>query len=145
MVNRQQLISFIYSTIGEELLTKALQKDELANGVQILGDENVKKVTLGTSLNEDFLNEAVKAGSNFCIFHHGFDPRTYKSRYPTYSQKRLRLISNTISPSWVFITRLMPTLKSATTPLSLGVLALKLASHSLKNGVTLEPSQAIKT
>ena len=92
MIKRDQLVNFIYSTIGEDLLARALQKDELANGVQFLGSEEVKRVTLGVSLNEDFLNETVKAGSNFCIFHHGFDPRTYKSRYPTYAQKRLRLI-----------------------------------------------------
>lgn len=92
MIKRDTLINFIYKTIGEELLKFALQKDELANGVQILGGEEVEKVTLGVSLNEDFLKEAVSAGSNFCIFHHGFDARTYKSRYPTYSQKRLKLI-----------------------------------------------------
>ena len=92
MIKRDELIKFIYKTIGEEWLQKALVKDELANGVQVLGDEKVNKVTLGTSLTEDFLKEAVRVGSNFGIFHHGFDVRTYKSRYPLFSQKRLRLI-----------------------------------------------------
>lgn len=92
MISRDELIQFIYKTVGEEMLTKALGRDELANGVQILGGKEVEKVTLGTSLNEDFLKRVVEIGSNFCIFHHGFDPRTYKSRYPTFSQKRLRLI-----------------------------------------------------
>jgi dinuclear metal center YbgI/SA1388 family protein len=60
--------------------------------VQILGGENVKRVTLGVSCNADFLEEAVKAGSNFCIFHHGLDMKTYKSRVPKYTQERLKII-----------------------------------------------------
>ena len=92
MINRDQLIRFINETIGSEVLELAQYRDELANGVQILGGEDVDRVTLGVSLNEDFLNEAVNVGSNFCIFHHGFDVRTYKSRIPTYAQKRLKLI-----------------------------------------------------
>ncbi|OGM20255.1 Nif3-like dinuclear metal center hexameric protein [Candidatus Woesebacteria bacterium RIFCSPHIGHO2_01_FULL_38_9] len=92
MIKRDELIDFINQTIGKELISKALQKDEMLNGIQFLGGENVEKVALGVSLNEEFLQEAEKFGSNFCIFHHGFDVRTWKSRYPTYSQKRLRLI-----------------------------------------------------
>lgn len=92
MVKRDELIDFIYRTIGQDLIEKALLKDENANGVQILGGENVEKVALGVSLNEEFLKKAIKWGTNFCIFHHGFDVRTYKSRFPISSQKRLRLI-----------------------------------------------------
>lgn len=92
MIHRDQIIKFIYSTISEDLLAKSLLKDELANGVQFLGGEQVNKVTLGTSLNQDFLNEAIAAKSNFCIFHHGFDVRTFQSRYLQFSQKRLNLI-----------------------------------------------------
>ena len=76
------------------MLERTLAKDEKANGVQVYGGENVKKVMLGTSLNEEFLKLATKAGSNFCVFHHGIDDRTFKSRFPLYSQKRLRLIFN---------------------------------------------------
>jgi len=92
MVKRDELIKFIYQTIGEEFLEKALLKDEMANGVQFLGNEEVNKVALGTSLNEDFLKEAVKAKSQLCIFHHGLDARVWKSRYPTFIQKRLKVI-----------------------------------------------------
>lgn len=92
MIKRDELIKFINQTIGEELIQKALVKDEIANGVQFLGQENVSKVTLGTSLNEEFLLAAVKAGAQFCIFHHGFDVRTWKSRFPVFAQKRLIVI-----------------------------------------------------
>lgn len=92
MVKRDEIIEFIKQIIGKELLEKAEKKDEMPNGVQVLGGEKVGKVALGTSLNEEFLKEATKWGSNFCIFHHGFDVRTYKSKYPQYSQKRLKLI-----------------------------------------------------
>lgn len=93
MVKRDELVKFIYQTIGKDLLDKALVKDELANGVQFLGSEEVEKVVLGVSLNEDFLIEAVKAKAQFCIFHHGYDARVWKSRVPAYSQKRLKLIT----------------------------------------------------
>jgi len=92
MVKRDELINFIYATVGKELLEKALQKDEHPNGVQVLGSDAVKKVALGVSLNEEFLQKAIKAGSNFCIFHHGFDVTAYRARYSLYSQKRLKLI-----------------------------------------------------
>ena len=92
MIKRDELIKFIYRTIGKNLLAKALKIDEVANGVQILGKEQVNKVVLGVSCNEAFLKEAVKRGADFCIFHHGFDPRVFKSRFSLSAQKRLRLI-----------------------------------------------------
>ena len=92
MVQRDQLIKFVYQTIGEELMQKALVKDEAANGIQFLGGEEVKKVALGVSANEEFLLAAVKVGADFCIFHHGLDTRIWKSRYPLFSQKRLKVI-----------------------------------------------------
>ncbi len=92
MIKRDELIKYINQAIGEELIQKALVKDEIANGVQWLGQENVSKVALGTSLNEEFLLAAVKAKAQFCIFHHGFDTRTWKSRFPIFAQKRLKVI-----------------------------------------------------
>jgi dinuclear metal center YbgI/SA1388 family protein len=92
MVKRDELIHSVEQMLGGEWLTKAQAKDELANGVQVLGQEEVKRVVLGTSLNEDFLLEAIKAQAQMCIFHHGFDVRTFNSRFPLFSQKRLKLI-----------------------------------------------------
>lgn len=92
MVKRDELIKFIYSVIGRDLLEKTLKVDEMLNGVQILGAETTEKICMGVSLNEEFLKKAVEVGSNFCVFHHGLDARTYKSRIPLSSQKRLRLI-----------------------------------------------------
>lgn len=93
MISRRELTSVIRKIVGEELLAKAELKDELANGVQFAGSDKVDKVVLGVSLNEDFLKEAVRVKAQACIFHHGFDPRTYKSRYSRSAQTRLRLIS----------------------------------------------------
>ncbi|MBI4157593.1 Nif3-like dinuclear metal center hexameric protein [Candidatus Woesebacteria bacterium] len=92
MIKRDELIRYIYSEIGEEFLAKALTKDEVANGVQVLGGEAVEKVSLGVTLNQEFLEKASRWGSNFSIFHHGLDPRTYKSRIGLSLQKRLKLI-----------------------------------------------------
>lgn len=92
MVLRDEIIQTIRSILGDDLLMKASQKDEMANGVQIYGGSDVSVVTLGVSLNEEFLLKAAEMKSNFCIFHHGFDVRTLKSRYSLSSQKRLSLI-----------------------------------------------------
>ena len=92
MVRGDELVNFIYQTVGRELIEKAFQKDERVNGMQFLGGEKVEKVTLGVSINEEFLQEVIKRKSNFCIVHHGLDTETYKARYPLYSQKRLSLI-----------------------------------------------------
>lgn len=89
---RDKIIKFIYQVIGDELMAKAIVKDEIANGVQFLGSENVNKVVLGVSCNEEFLQAAAKAGAQFCIFHHGLDTRIWKSRYPLFAQKRLKVI-----------------------------------------------------
>ena len=92
MVKRDDLISFIYKTIGHDLLVKAEEKDDMANGVQVFGGEDVEVVTLGVSLNEEFLQKAVSDKSSFCIFHHGFDFRTYKSCLTKSQRKRLQVI-----------------------------------------------------
>jgi dinuclear metal center YbgI/SA1388 family protein len=92
MVKRDELIKFIYQAIGEDLMAKALAKDEVANGVQWLGQNAVTKVALGVSANEAFLLAAVKAGAQFCLFHHGLDTRVWHSRYPLFAQKRLKIV-----------------------------------------------------
>ena len=92
MVKRDELTKFIYQTIGKKLMAKAAEIDEIANGVQFSGSDEVKKLAIGVSLNEDFLNEAVKAGAQYTLTNHGFDARVYKSRFPLFSQKRLKII-----------------------------------------------------
>ncbi len=92
MLKRDQLIDHVSSLISPNVVTKAVSMDELPNGVQFLGADQVETVTLGVSLNESFLQEAILRQSNFAIFHHAFDPRTFKSLYSLSSQKRLRLI-----------------------------------------------------
>lgn len=92
MVLRDELTSFIEKTIGLDLLARSRSKDEMANGIQFHGAEEVNKVALGVSLNSDFLQEAVAAKVEYCIFHHGFDPRTLGSRYSLSAQHRLQLI-----------------------------------------------------
>lgn len=92
MIKRDELINFIKKSIGKDFLEKALKVDDFANGVQILGGDKVNKISLGVSVNRQFLESAVRKGSNFCIFHHGLDVSTYKSLYPRFLQKRLKFI-----------------------------------------------------
>jgi dinuclear metal center YbgI/SA1388 family protein len=71
MVLRDELIQVIHEIIGLDLLAKANQIDVNANGVQIHGAEKVSKIALGVTANLDFFEEAVSAGAEFCLFHHG--------------------------------------------------------------------------
>lgn len=92
MVQRDEITQAVTDIIGQALLTKAWQTDEVANGVQIIGQTEVHKIALGVSLNQEFLTEAVKRHAEYCLFHHGLDPRTYLSRLPLYLQQELKLI-----------------------------------------------------
>jgi dinuclear metal center YbgI/SA1388 family protein len=93
MVTRDELTHTVHQLIGEELVAKANMIDDAgANGVQFHGAQEVRKVALGVSLNSDFLREALVAGAQYCIFHHGFDPRTVGYRYGHSAQERLALI-----------------------------------------------------
>lgn len=95
MVSRNELTKKIeQSILGADTLQKARVMDEMANGMQIAGAEDVEKVATGVSLNDAFLKFAVDWGAQYCIFHHGFDVRTYKSTYSPAAQSRLRRIFN---------------------------------------------------
>ncbi len=73
MVLRDELINYIETTLGSDLLAQARVKDIYANGVQIHGSEKVDKIALGVSSTHDFLVESVAAGAQFCLTHHGLD------------------------------------------------------------------------
>lgn len=95
MIKRDELISFIKKTIGEDIIEKAQGVDKNANGVQILGVEEVDKLVLGTSRSLDFFKEAVEVKAQFCVFHHGLglsEREIYNSRPTMALQKRLKII-----------------------------------------------------
>lgn len=92
MVTQDKITKTINEIIGQELLDKAEQKDDRANGVQISGSQKVDKIALGVTCNEAFLTEAVESGAQYCIFHHGIDTQAYKSRYSVSAQKQLKVI-----------------------------------------------------
>lgn len=71
MITRDEIITFIHQTLGSDLLARANQLDDNANGVQIHGAEEVSKIALGVSASLDFFREAVSAGAQFTLTHHG--------------------------------------------------------------------------
>ncbi len=73
MVLRDELISFIESSIGLDLISKSRLKDIYSNGVQIHGKNEITKITVGVTMTHDFLVESVAAGADFCLTHHGLD------------------------------------------------------------------------
>ena len=95
MVKRDELIKQINKIIGQELLAKASKIDQNANGVQVHGSEEVTKVVLGVSTSLDFFEEAVGAGAEFCITHHGLhlsDKYIYNSLLNLSQQKVLKYV-----------------------------------------------------
>ena len=95
MVKRDELIKFIHETIGLELLEKVQEFDNYANGVQVHGKEEVKKIVLGVSASEDFFKEAVKTGADFCVLHHCInltEKNVVNCRFHRGTQKQLKLV-----------------------------------------------------
>lgn len=73
MVKRDELVKLIEDTVGQELLTKARHVDVSANGVQVHGKSDIRKLALGVSCNLNFLHEAVSAGADLTLTHHGLN------------------------------------------------------------------------
>lgn len=95
MIKRDALIKTIDQIIGQDLFDESRDKDPYANGVQIRGKEDVKKVAIGVSPSLDFFQEAISVNADFCIFHHGLDltgNNIIQSRIHPGQQKRLELV-----------------------------------------------------
>lgn len=95
MVTRDELTSFIETTLGSDLLEKSAQIDENANGVQIHGADQVSKLALGVSISLDFFQESVNAGAQMTITHHGLhlSPKyMYNSRLNQSQQAVLKYV-----------------------------------------------------
>lgn len=92
-MKRSKLISFFQGFWGKDFLKKWQAKDEFgANGFQVEGAEEIKKIALGVSLNQDWLNQALYWGADTCIFHHGLDLVFPQKLMPGYLQGRLKSI-----------------------------------------------------
>ena len=95
MIKRDELIDYIHRVIGLELLEKVQSFDISANGVQVHGKEDIRKVALGVSVNSRFLEAAVKAGADLCVTHHGLnlsEKYIFNARLDPAAQKRLRFV-----------------------------------------------------
>ncbi len=93
MVKQQVLTSFIYNTLGYDLLDKSARVDTVPNSVQIYGIEKVTKVALGVSCSLEFLQKAIDWGSEYVVVHHGLHTSGYlmNGRFDAF-QDRLKLI-----------------------------------------------------
>lgn len=87
--------------LGTPLLEKANKIDHNANGIQIRGEDSVKKIALGVSCNNEFLEKAVKWGADICLFHHGLplsDWGIVNSQLSPFLEKQLKtIIKNNIT------------------------------------------------
>lgn len=93
MVKRDELIKFIESTLGYELLAKAARVDpDNANGIQYLGQEEVTKVALGVTADSFFFRKAKSFGAEFLVVHHGLRLAEAKTRIPVTMEQRLQVL-----------------------------------------------------
>ncbi|GEM_PF-487700 len=103
MVKRDELIGVVHDLLGKDLLDTAVSLDSSANGVQVHGKEEVETIALGVSCNLDFLNEAVSAGADMTLTHHGLnlsEKYLHNARLDPAAQARLRVVfSNDITVS----------------------------------------------
>ena len=93
MINRKELDNYLNRLLGKPLLDQAKIKDpENANGLQIEGSQQIKKIGLGVSLTEDFLAGAAAAGADTVMLHHGMRFEMPGQRLEIFAHKRLELI-----------------------------------------------------
>jgi dinuclear metal center YbgI/SA1388 family protein len=71
MVKRDTITTFIYDTLGPELLAKAARVDSVPNSVQIRGAEDVEKIVFGVSASPEFVEQAIAGKAHYIIVHHG--------------------------------------------------------------------------
>jgi dinuclear metal center YbgI/SA1388 family protein len=92
-MKRKKLENFFEKYWGKEFLEKWQKKDTYgANGLQIKGSNEVKKVALGVSLNQDFLKHAFHWGADTCVFHHALSLIFPQHMVSAHSQGRLKII-----------------------------------------------------
>ena len=94
MVKIDVLIRFINNIIGQEWLEKARKKDEhMPNGLQWRGKDEIKKIVLGVSANEQFFKEAVRVKADALIVHHGLQIDIAYNLFSPSLQKRLKVLT----------------------------------------------------
>jgi putative NIF3 family GTP cyclohydrolase 1 type 2 len=92
MISRDEVTNIITNILGQDLLAKAAEVDQVPNGVQIKGNDQVEKIALGVSLSPAFLEHAITHNADYLVVHHGIITSAMKNgRFDLY-ENRLRLI-----------------------------------------------------
>jgi dinuclear metal center YbgI/SA1388 family protein len=92
MISRDEVTNIITNILGNDLLAKAAEVDQVPNGVQIKGNDQVEKIALGVSLSPAFLEHAITHNADYLVVHHGIITSAMKNgRFDLY-ENRLRLI-----------------------------------------------------
>jgi dinuclear metal center YbgI/SA1388 family protein len=66
MVKREKIVKFLNKYLEIDLI-----KDRSMNGLQVEGKDNIEKIALGVSANEQLFIKAVDAKADMLIVHHG--------------------------------------------------------------------------
>lgn len=99
MIKRNDLVNF-FKKYFEPYESLAASQEMLVNGLQVKGNEWVKRVGLGVSANLEFFKKANAAGCNFLIVHHGmgFSGAEKLNKLAPHTEERLKfLYKNEIS------------------------------------------------
>ncbi len=92
MIKRDKLERFLtdYYRTGEI-------SDYCLNGMQIEGKEEIKKIVLGVSFNQEFIKRAEEMEADAVIVHHGFFGKNFMSVRGIYKQRIKRMLDRDIS------------------------------------------------
>lgn len=92
MVNREEIIKYIFDYFGEDFVRKAKSKDEYINGVQLRGLNEVEKIALGVSASAEFLEKGCDWGAQMIIVHHGIYLNKLNHYLNPVIKKRLKVL-----------------------------------------------------
>lgn len=92
MIIRDELDRFLSNYYG----TKDIS-DYCLNGMQIEGKENIERIVLGVSFNQEFIAKAEELKADAVIVHHGFFGKAFMSVRGIYKKRIKRMLDKDIS------------------------------------------------
>ncbi len=93
MMTQKKLSDYFEQTFSSDLLVKARQVDErMANGLQVAGKKEIKKIVTGVSISSSLIEQAVAKQADALLVHHGLDLSFPYNLMLPYQQQRQKLL-----------------------------------------------------
>ncbi len=89
MITIQNLDEFLNSLFGDTLAKTRTFDPELGNGKQLELRGDIKKISVGVTLTEDFITESLRGGADTLVVHHGLKISAPHQIFLPFHTKRL--------------------------------------------------------